>query len=293
VTAMRWITALLGLLGVVTVAACTGKGSTTVEPEPEPDAQREPASPRRATLGASLSAHPCDGHDGLVLDPIDPIIDDWQGAVTVGGRGPVIVRWCGMGTVTLVSVTVLRASDDGSSEVPLFIRELDPSHARLEPGASQTLEIGAPAGNSRLAVLALAVDASGLEHRARATLHTLEDPERLALRGACEDAGGKWGARGLAGREQCDKPTRDAGQRCTSRADCEGPCIHDATEPLTDAAPDGVEIPACGPGQQPHLRVGHCHERSVRFGCHPRLDRVTIECLAPGFAKRLNSVCVD
>ncbi len=235
----------------------------------------------------------CAGHDDLFLEPVAPIAADWQGAVTVGGLASVTVMWCGAGMVTVTSVTLLRPATADAPVQPLYVREPDATTGRLACGEALTIEVSAPAMPASLEVVALATDASGAQHTARIAVEAVDDPERAALRAECEAAGGEWSAHGLAGVESCDRPTRDAGQRCTSDADCEGPCLETGTEPLTGTTPVGVVVPSCGGGGELRLVVGRCHDRSLRFGCFARLEDVRVECIAPGFARRSRVVCVD
>ena len=275
------------LVGQLALSACGGAstlGATESGPRPG------------ATEAAIVRAEepvpdPCEGRDGLVIDPIAPIAAEWQGAVTIGGHGEVTMRWCGAGTVSIVSLTL--ATDEAGELGPArYIRNPDPARARLARGGSLTDEVAAPGQPGPLLLVVEATTDEGETITARASLESVDDPERAALRTECEGAGGRWGPHGMMGYESCDRPTRDAGQRCTSDADCEGPCIESGTEPLGDAAPPGVEVPACGPGRQPHLVVGRCHDRSLRFGCHPRLSELTLECVGP-FPRRAHTVCVD
>lgn len=280
---------LLGQLALSACGAASNLGATERAPRPAateaPLAREEQPAP-----------DPCEGRDGLVIEPIAPIAAEWQGAVTIGGHGEVTVRWCGAGTVSIVSLTLGR-DEAGELGPARYIRNPDPARARLVHGASLTDALAAPGQPGPLLLMVEATTERGETITARASLESVDDPERAALRSECEAAEGTWGPHGMMGYESCDRPTRDAGQRCTSDADCEGPCIASGTEPLGDAAPDvellaGVEVPACGPGRQPHLAVGRCHDRSLRFGCHPRLSEVTIECVG-AFPRRAHTICVD
>jgi len=194
--------------------------------------------------------------------------------------------------VSIVSLTLGRRGATGELEAARSIRNPDPARARLTRGGSLTDGLWAPAQPGPLVLVVEATTDLGQTVTARAHLESVDDPERVALRTECEAAGGTWAPHGMAGHESCDRPTSDAGQRCTSDADCEGPCLDSGTEPLGDPPP-GVDVPACGPGRQPHLLVGRCHARSLRFGCHARLFEVTIECLGPAFGRRAHTVCVD
>lgn len=281
---MQRVASWVVLVGLGGAGACVRTMPPTSEPSLAGD-EEQAVLPGESD--APLVRDPCTDRDGLVIDRLEPIVSEWQGAVTVGGHGPVMVRWCGAGAVTVASVTV------SSPEGARFVRELDPAAAGLEAGASLAVEVSAPARAQRLEVVVLATDEEGRSHSASAPLQSAEDPELVTQRDACEAAGGQWGAHGMLGRQSCDRPTHDAGQRCTSSADCESFCVEDGDEPLTGSPPVGVEEPRCGAGQQPRLLVGHCHERSLPFGCHPRLREVTIECIAPGAARRGHMLCVD
>jgi hypothetical protein len=185
-----------------------------------------------------------------------------------------------------------RAGDEAGGPGPArWILSPDATRARLAHGASLTEEVWAPAAPGPLLLIVEAITERGETITASARLESVDDPERAALRAECVAAGGQWGPHRMMGHESCDRPTRDAGQRCTSDADCEGPCIESGTEPLAGAAPPGAEVPACGAGRAPRLVVGRCHDRSLGFGCHARLSDVTIECVGP-FPRRAHTVCV-
>lgn len=51
------------------------------------------------------------------------------------------------------------------------------------------------------------------------------DLVRPETEGACLDAGGTWAYGGLSGHPLCFLPTPDAGQACTTAADCTGFCL--------------------------------------------------------------------
>jgi hypothetical protein len=276
------------LLLVVIACACAPKERVPSEP-----AASEPAVVHDPVAGETTPVSPCAGHDGLVIDPIGPIVSDWQGQVVVGGRAPVVLRWCGAGVVTVSSISVVQPATQGSPERALHVREPNPAHGRLAHGQSLTVEVHAPARPGLVEVVALATDEHAHPHAARAPLESIEDPARVAGRRECVAAGGDWGPHGMAGVESCDRPTRDAGQRCTSDADCESVCIDDGHEPLGASPPAGVEVPSCERGEQPRLVVGHCFARTLPFGCRARLPRVTIECVAPGVGRRAHTICVD
>lgn len=71
---------------------------------------------------------------------------------------------------------------------------------------------------------------------------------------ACLDAGGRWALGGLSGRPLCFLPTPDAGQACTTGADCTGFCLAE-TRTCTEVTPyfgcfgmidlDGYEATLC------------------------------------------------
>lgn len=281
---------LRSLLLVVIACACAPKGRVPSEPP----ASEPPASEPEVVLDpVATPASPCTGHDGLVIDPIRPIVSDWHGQVVVGGQAPVILRWCGEGMVTVASISVVQPATEGSPARALHERVPDPAHERLAHGQSLIVEVHAPARPGLVEVVVLATDEHARPQTARAPLESVEDPARVAHRRECAAAGGHWGPHGMAGVESCDRPTRDAGQRCTSDADCESACIDDGDEPLGASPPAGAEVPSCEPGAQPRLVVGRCSARTLPFGCRARLPRVTIECVAPGIGRRAHTICVD
>ena len=65
---------------------------------------------------------------------------------------------------------------------------------------------------------------------------------------ACHAAGGRWGAAGLLGVEQCDVRAGDAGASCNDDTECQSACV------------TGDGVPAGTPSK------GHCYERSLSVG---------------------------
>jgi len=281
---------------VLALAVLTGCGTASSAPpaavRPElPPARLDAAQPDASPAAPERTVDPCEGLDGLVIDPPAPIEADWQGAVVMGGWGPVVLRWCGEGAATVETLSVDRPVAEeavGGSR-----HTFEPSAARLARGETLTVNVWAPATPGPLQAVAVARDETGRAHRASAGFESVDDPERAARRAECEAAGGTWAGRGLAGIQSCDRPTRDAGRRCTSDADCEGACIPERCEPLVDPAPADTPASSCQPGREPRLVVGRCHDRSTLFGCHSRLPNVTVECLPPGGLCRMPHVCVD
>jgi hypothetical protein len=283
----KTVPALLLLAG----AACTSTSPRETTTPALARTSEAPDAPREEPAEPIALPDPCAGATSLVIEPIAPIEADWQGALVVGGWARVTVRWCGQGTIAVEALTVRRPDADG--EPPLRIRNPAPERARLAHGDALVDEVWGAPTPATLVLEVTAVGPDGAALAASAPFESVDDPERARLRAECAARGGRWGPQGLAQGEMCDAPTRDAGQRCLSDDECEGPCIDVGTEPLPVSLPAGVEVPACGPGREPRLLVGRCHDRSIRFGCHPRLHEVTIECIAPGFARRAHTVCVD
>ena len=277
-------------------SACV-QPSTITEPTPPEPLPSESVQDRSTMESASTSNtetvdDPCAAHDGLVLSPPAAITADWQGAVTQGGTGTLGISWCGEGAVTVRKVTVRRVDTEQTTEQTVMIHESSPER-RLVPQQTITVELHAPAAVGTLGVVVNAEGDDGREHVARTTVAALDDPERTAQRKACLDAGGSWGPRGLLGLEACDRPTKDAGKRCLSDAECEGACLDDGDEPVAGQLPAGVGQPPCTTGQQPRLLVGRCDTKVLRFGCHARLRTVRVECVAPDMGRRKRMVCVD
>ncbi|MEX1368132.1 MAG: hypothetical protein AB1Z98_33695 [Nannocystaceae bacterium] len=274
--------------------ACT-KPSPVVQPvEPPPTVAAVRDEPVILPLESpSPPPDPCEDHDGLVLSPPAVIAADWQGATTMGGSGSLGILWCGEGKAVLQFVKVSRPGAEGTSSEMTARYELDPDRSALEPGDSRTTRIHAPASPGPLAVMAVAIDEERRLHEAHTSLEVIEDPERTAQREQCLADGGSWAARGMLGIESCSRPTTDAGKRCLSGSDCEGACIEDQAEAIGDDVLAGVEVPRCSPGREPRLLVGKCDDRTLRFGCHPRLRAVTVACLWPRVSRRALSVCVD
>lgn len=75
----------------------------------------------------------------------------------------------------------------------------------------------------------------------------------LGARVACLAEGGCWGTWGLAPGPSCNCPTSDAGETCTTEADCQGRCLADSVDGV---CPD----------------EGTCSDMERVFGCHCFLD---------------------
>lgn len=242
-----------------------------------------------ASAGASVpvapaSVDPCtDAPAGFSIVVPDAIASTWNGSTIVGGTASVTLRHCGEGTITVERMTLGDGGPGGAEW------ELDPSLARLAHGQALTREIRGTAEPRELTLIAHARDEHGTEVIARATTHAVLDPRFVSERDACVAAGGTFAPAGLSGDFVCDRPTHDAGRRCLSSAECEGPCLDDHVE-VTTTPPDQR---TCAAGEEVRLHVGACSARSLQFGCGPLLTTVTTECAAPGRASRLHTVCVD
>lgn len=77
---------------------------------------------------------------------------------------------------------------------------------------------------------------------------TIEVKNRPTDQTSCEAQGGRWGRFGLMEKEQCNRPTTDAGKECSDHSECESDCV---TE---DAVPAGTEV------------TGKCFEWTVTLG---------------------------
>ena len=207
----------------------------------------------------------------------------WSGALLIAGRAPVAIRWCGAGVVVVDRMTV--ASGSGGLTEHAF----DHATSRLAHGASIAREIAGSGTPGDVAIAVFAIDASGASIEARGSTRAELAPDFVAERDRCLADGGSFGPVGMARTFACDRPTHDAGRRCLSGADCEGPCLEDHTE-LTASPPDGR---TCAPGEELHLHVGACASHSLLFGCAPRLDEARTECVAPGRPRGRRLVCVD
>lgn len=226
----------------------------------------------------------CGARTGLVVEAPEVIAGTWnEGSVIVGGTGTVTVRWCGEGTVVVERTTGMGSA--GSAWELAY----DPAAATLAHGDAVSHDVPGPAVPSVIELTAYATTAAGTPIRAHGRIRGELPALFVAERDACLADGGTWGPVGLAQTFACDRPTHDAGQRCLSRADCEGPCVDDHHEVPT-TPPDGRTCPA---GQEVRLHVGTCASHTLMFGCAPRLDDVLTECVAPGMASRSHTVCVD
>lgn len=239
----------------------------------------QPPPPAASATTARPTPSACDGRVGFVIDPPPPIVAHWDGAVVVGGSASIAFRNCGSGPLELVDAVVER-------------RELRSTYTfdartRLAPGDATVLDVRGAPETARLHLRARG-RFGATEVIAEAELESLDDPKRTAARDACLSQKGTFVRVGLLGREACDRPTSDAGHACTSRADCEGPCLFDRAVAVS---PSTAGAPACAPGTQPKRFEGHCYERSLLFGCHPFAEEVTFTC-AIG-AVRIPSLCVD
>jgi hypothetical protein len=232
---------------------------------------------------ASASADPCAHESGLVLEAPISIPSRWDGEGSiVAGQAPLTMRWCGERTASIVSLTI--EGDGGGT----WQREFDPSAAPLDHGGALTYPIDGRAqpGALHLRVIARASDGAMIE--ASADTRSEEDPTLARARTDCDAAHGVLGPVGLAGSIRCTRPTLDGGRRCLSSSDCEGLCLEDHLEDITNA-PDGR---TCAVGEHLRLHVGRCDTQTPRFGCTSRLDEVTSECIGPGLRGR-SVVCAD
>ena len=237
------------------------------------------AAPARAPLVADPA---CAGETGLVARVRGPIAAVWEGRATRGGDGTLDVRWCGAGTVSIVRVEV--------GDPARWIHEPDPETYRLVRGSPAALTIhGQPAPGTQPVVVTV-VDGAGRELRATTTAESIDDPARVAARAACTACGGRWGAAGMLGYEQCDCPTRDAGKRCTSDRDCESVCIPTDVEEVPAAEAAGV---TCGRHERVVRLVGRCHDRTLSFGCRPYLPDTGPRCGPVDGALTLPTLCTD
>lgn len=94
--------------------------------------------------------------------------------------------------------------------------------------------------------------ASCMESRAQTPLTAAPPPVPSSApdtEAACAQAGGRWGKGGMRGLQMCFQDYADAGEACTSAADCQGRCI----------------IQADGSGQ--------CQKTRPQFGCFRYLDQ--------------------
>jgi hypothetical protein len=223
---------------------------------------------------------------GLSLELPATIALVWNGSTRTGGAGEIIVRWCGPGPATLRSVEV------GERESGQTIHEFDETEGRLEPGRTLTRRVWGSVTLGPTRVLARAQRPSGELVEAEGSFEIVDDPARVAAIAECDACGGQFRSFGMLARELCDCPTSDAGTRCLASSDCEGPCIfaRDEVLPAGASAPDGR---TCAAPQELRLRVGRCHDRQRRFGCHARLDHAHTYCSAPGLGGRVPNVCVD
>lgn len=60
--------------------------------------------------------------------------------------------------------------------------------------------------------------------------------KNISHKATCEKQGGRWGRFGLMAKEQCNRPTADAGKECSDHSECESDCV---TE---DSIPAGTEV---------------------------------------------------
>ena len=194
------------------------------------------------------------------------------------------MRWCGEGTVALASVTLTPVGEASGSRW-----ELDPTLPPLRHGEVRTQRIHGPAVPQVLSITVVARDDHGRELVVSATTEAVPDPAFVAAEDACTARGGSFHPVGLAQNFACDAPTHDAGRRCSSSDECEGPCIFDHAEVAT-TSPDGR---TCAAGEELRVHVGACSARSILFGCHARLTEVTTECVRPGALMGRRVVCSD
>lgn len=224
----------------------------------------------------------CVGIEGLALEAPTEIPSQWTGSLTMAGEARVRVRWCGQGRVVVETIT-MTFDGGGDSEWAL-----DPLASALTHGETLDQAIHGTADVRELTIRATARDAAGREMLAEAVTQSVLDPRLVAARDECTAASGTFGPVGMAQTYACDRPTHDAGQRCASSADCEGPCIDDHVEVRANG-----EAAGCASGQVQEVHVGACYARSLLFGCASRLDEPYAECVTPGPLRGRRIVCVD
>ena len=264
------------------VSATVGAVAIACAPAPPPRSTTSlPVVP--AASVAPFVPKGCEGRTGLVLDAPKTVAASWNGSASVGGFATVTLRNCGTATLVLER---LRVSDGARSVQELEFTE---PAARLAQGASlEAKVIGSPRpATIRLVARAIA-DGAVLE--ADATIESVDDPKRTAAVEACAARHGEFKPAGMLGRELCDAPTADAGKKCTSRADCESACIADGTEVVP---PTTAGAPKCGARMEVRRTFGHCHARTLAFGCHAFVEGPTMQCVPLGGAVGLSSICVD
>ncbi|MBI5489425.1 MAG: hypothetical protein HY905_18980 [Deltaproteobacteria bacterium] len=119
----------------------------------------------------------------------------------------------------------------------------------------------------------------------------VRNPARDAVLQACHDCDGEW-VSGL-GDQSCSCRTTDAGQPCTSRDHCQGPCMFEHWVPLEEGSPLAKDGPPCEDGEILYVGQGTCGERTIINGCVAILDETLLRCWTPGALRTAPSVCID
>ncbi|MEZ4399353.1 MAG: hypothetical protein R3B06_05005 [Kofleriaceae bacterium] len=225
---------------------------------------------------------PCDGVDGLALVAPPPIPARWDHHRSYAGRGELEVHWCGDGSIEVRQLSTGPAAR--------WVRTYAAGVAVARRGAPARLAIDGASRPGLAPITVVAVDDTGAERRGTVDVASVDDPARSAAIAACTACGGAWGPVGIMSTETCDCPTADAGQPCTSRADCESVCI--ATGWIAAAA--GTPS-TCAAGEQHEVLAGRCHDRQHAFGCRARLGERRDRCVRPDRRHHdvLPRVCAD
>lgn len=98
-------------------------------------------------------------------------------------------------------------------------------------------------GRGATLALALVLGSMGLP-----ALSLAQPPARPNNAADCHAHGGNWKKVGLAGVDECDLPTADAGRACSDDSECEAACV------TSDSTPPGSAA------------TGHCYPRTTLNG---------------------------
>ncbi|MFO0686705.1 MAG: hypothetical protein U0234_31880 [Sandaracinus sp.] len=275
--------ALWLLLALVVPSACGAAARESIVAPSETAPPEAATSETAPSVAPEATVDPCAGQEGLAVASLE-VPSRWDGgALVVGGRAPLVVRWCGHGIATIQRIEV---EDDASGRT---LYELDPEWAHLTYGESITRVVTGRAAPGTQTVRVMGeVDGAPIEARAR--LSSVDAPELAAARAECAAANGTFGPVGMAQSLGCTRPTHDAGQRCLSSADCEGLCLADGFEDAS-SAPDGRDCPE---GSTLRVHVGHCDAIVPHFGCLAELREAESACFGPhALRARASVVCHD
>lgn len=93
-------------------------------------------------------------------------------------------------------------------------------------------------------------------------------PLRDAAMAKCRACKGDWGGHGIMGIVGCNCRTKDAGRTCRDGVECEGVCLLDHAEQVTEPPTAPPTTPSVEPKVIHGRPVGKCSEFQEKYGCY-------------------------